>query len=179
MTETNSYSIWLIPSGDIYDSLSRIISSFSVRYQTPLFIPHITLIDSLTGSIDDVSQKIFQLVSLIHPFEIRLERLDHLEEYFKCLFIRVEKTTQIMQAYLRAITIFNIKTDFEYMPHLSLLYGKLKREEKDHIIKSLRVEEYKINFSVNNIAIVQITGHPESWRPAKYFDILNSLNNKA
>lgn len=39
-----SYSIWLIPDGEVYKTVSSIIQNIAKEYGGPLFEPHITLL---------------------------------------------------------------------------------------------------------------------------------------
>ena len=164
------YSIWLIPSGDVYQKLAEIISQLSDKYSAPNFEPHVTLIGDLLGAKEEIISKTTKLAGSLKPFEIKLKRVDYLDEYFKCLFVRAEKTKELIQANNLAKEIFNRKFDPEFMPHLSLLYGDFIPEIKEKILGDLG-REFNIDFEVKSIHLFSTTGEVKDWHRIKEFPL--------
>ena len=100
-----------MPSAGVYKKLAHLISQLSQRYSTPNFQPHVTLIGNLVGPEGDILSKASQVATLIRPYRIRLTRVGYLDEYFRCLFIRVEETEEVTNANLTAREIFNQPLD--------------------------------------------------------------------
>ncbi len=165
MAKATGYSLWLMPSGDVYDKLTEIISRLSKMYSTPVFEPHITLIGGIEVSEEEIISKTSELASIIKPFEIRLDKMDMLDEYFKCLFVRIEPES-IMKANMKARKIFNRENDKKYMSHLSLMYGNLSAETKEKIIAEIG-NIFNIVFEVKSIYIFSTKGEPKDWHRIK------------
>lgn len=170
MTRTEGYSLWLMPSGDVYNKLATLISRLSQEYSTPNFIPHVTLLGEIMGSREEILSSTSRLATLIPPYEINLTVLAYLKEYFKSLFIKVEETTDVMNANLKARKIFNRQPDPKYMPHLSLMYGDFSRRTKEEIIVRIG-EGFKISFKARSIHLFSTNGEPRDWYRVKEFTL--------
>jgi len=168
MTKAKGYSIWLIPAGEVYQKLSEIISQLSEKYSAPNFEPHITLLGNLIGPEEDLISKTLKLTAQLKPFKINLKKADYLDEYFKCLFIRAEKTKELIRANNIAREAFNFKPDPEYMPHLSLMYGDLSSKTKEEILADLG-KEFDLSFEVRSIHLFSTTGEVKDWYRIKEF----------
>lgn len=164
------YSIWLMPSGKVYNKLAKIISQLSEKYSSPHFEPHITLLGLTIGAEEEVITKTFQLAKILQPFEITFNKVDYSDEYFRILFIRVKETKDIMEANLKAREIFNRQGDPKYIPHLSLMYGNFSPEIKEKIIKDIG-GKFNIRLRVKSIHLFKLKtkGDPKSWCKIKEF----------
>lgn len=171
MTMAKRYSLWMMPSGDIYNRLAKTISQLNREYSTPNFEPHVTLIGRVVGSEEYILPKTSQLATLIRPYEIRLTAVDYLDEYFRCLFIRVEETEHVMDANLKARGIFNRQQDPKYMPHLSLMYGNFTPRIKEKIIAGIG-REFNMKFEARSIHIFSTNGEPKDWYRVKELPLL-------
>lgn len=160
------YSIWLIPAGEVYRKLAEIISQLSKKYSTPNFEPHLTLIGDLLRSEEEIISKTLELAEQLKPFEINLKKADYFDEYFKCLFIRAERSKEVIKANNIAREAFNLKLDPEYMPHLSLMYGNLSPETKEKILADLG-KEFDLSFEVKSIHLFSTAGEAKDWSKVK------------
>jgi len=168
--KAEGYSIWLMPAGEVHRKLARIISQLSRKYSTPDFDPHVTLVGDLIGAEEEIIAKTSELAGLLRPFKIKLEKADYLDEYFRCLFIRAEKTKEITVANNVARGIFNLKPAPEYMPHLSLMYGEIFSKIKEKILADLE-KEFNISFEVTAIHLFSTTGEVKDWHKIKEFSL--------
>ena len=169
MTQGNKYSIWLMPAGRIYTILSSTIRDISREYGTPSFEPHVTLIGGPEGSKEEILIRTSQLAGQIRPYQVMLTSADHLDEYFRCLFVKVRKSKSIMNANLKANKIFNFKQS-TYSPHLSLMYGIFSIKEKKEIIKKID-GNLNIKFYAESIHLFYTFGDPSSWHRIKEFNL--------
>lgn len=165
---TNTYSLWLKPTGNIYQELAKIIENLSDKYSAPIFEPHVTLIGRLTDSEDNIIKRILKFVNLIKPIKIKLTGIGYLNEYYRCLFLITEETQSLMNANLKAREIFGRIHDTKFLPHLSLLYGNFDSKLKEEILKSLR-GEFDIEFEARSIHLVFTGNKPKDWHEIKRF----------
>lgn len=168
MEKAKGYSLWLMPSGDVYNRLAKTISQLSREYSAPNFEPHVTLIGSLIGSREEILTKTAKVASLIQPYEIRLTEVSYLDEYFRSLFVKVEETRDVLNANLRAREIFKRQEDPRYMPHLSLMYGNFSRRIKEGIIAEIG-KECAMSFKARSIHLFSTSGEPKDWYRVKEF----------
>ncbi len=163
-----SYSLWLMPSGQVYDTLAETIHQLSARYSTVSFEPHVTLLSHLAGSEQEIVAKGSELSTVVRPYEIRLAAPDYLDEYFRCVFLRVEETPAVVDAHRQARQIFGRRQDPPYMPHLSLVYGNLPSATKQSIVAQVG-RELQLAFQVTSMHLFSTHNQPDNWRRVKEF----------
>ena len=152
-----------MPSGEVCQRLAGTILELSRQYGTPAFEPHVTLAGGIVGPAREVESQMKDLARRLPPLTIRLTTVAGLEEYFRCLFVRVAQTRPIMSANEVAREIFRLPKRPAFMPHLSLLYGSLKSIEKERIIASLG-RQFEIEFKAATLHLYLIKREPEVWR---------------
>ncbi len=159
------YSIWIEPTGNIKMQLDQIIKDLSEKYQTPLFISHVTLLGNIQGDEDTIKQSMIRLSQDILPYQIELTEEVIMEEHWtKTVAIRTRKTPAVLGANTKAKKIFEIPEFPKYEPHLSLIYSEnLPLSEKQAIVKDLAADIFKIKFPVNSIQLYNTAGPVENW----------------
>lgn len=157
------YSLWLMPKGEVRRRLAEAIVDLSGKYSTPAFEPHVTLAGGIVGPAQEVESKMKEVARRIPPFSVRLTTVDGLEEYFRCLFVRVAQIHPVMSANAVARQIFRLPKQPAFMPHLSLLYGSLLSKEKESIIISLG-RRFELEFKAATLNLYLIKREPEAWR---------------
>ena len=162
MTRSIGLSLWLQPSGELYDELGKMISQLSSKYGAPIFPPHVTLLGDLLGDEKEITTQAQQLASRLEPFQITLTTVDYLDSYFRCLFVHAEETPALVEANRLARNIFHREQDPRFMPHLSLMYGTFDDETKKRIIESIG-REFNKSFPVDRIHLLSCNGEPKDW----------------
>ena len=166
MTQTRAgqrYSLWLMPTGDVYAQLERILHELSSKYGAPEFPPHITLLGGIVGPRREVLRESASLAALIRPFTIRLEKIDYLNEYFRCLFVRAATTAPLLKAHQVARDVFGRRREPSFVPHLSLLYGDFSRSLKEGAAAELG-PRLELAFKVRSLVLYSTRGEPRDWR---------------
>ncbi len=166
--EGKTYALWLIPEGEVRRQLARTIRKLSRQYSTPAFAPHITLVSSIVGPGREVTAKTAQLTKGLRPLRLRLTRLDFRDEYFRCLFVRVARTSALARVHQKATSVFSLQGGRAFLPHVSLVYGALPRATKRNLVLSLGAR-FDLGFEVRRIDVVAIQGPPDRWRRLKSF----------
>jgi 2'-5' RNA ligase len=159
-----------MPGGEIRQRLAGAIFDLSRKYAAPAFEPHVTLVGGIAGPGREVASKMRGLAKRIPPFTVRLTAVDGLDEYFRCLFVRVATTHPIMTANKAAREIFGLEQQPAFMPHLSLLYGNLPTSLKERIIASLG-RQFALEFKVNSLHLYLTKSEPASWRRVASFGL--------
>jgi 2'-5' RNA ligase len=131
-----TYHLWLKPSGETYNLLAHTIHELARGLGAPVFEPHITLLSNLDGTEGQHRQRSEELVERLHPFPIGLIAASCGNEYFQCVFLKVDQTPPIMGANALARLIFSQPHD-GYFPHLSLAYGLYPEARKAEVAASL------------------------------------------
>ena len=178
-----NYSLWLMPPLHIHRRLKQIILRLSRGLCSPAFEPHVTLLGRLNGTETELVSNTRLLASRLNPIVIQFEQVDYLKEYFRCLFIRVAWSSELLDAYRTAVEVFGTDPQSEFMPHLSLVYADLKEEAKIKVIRDTGTS-FQDCFQVQNIHLYSTSGSPENWYRVCQFalgknhllDVSNDLN---
>ena len=161
--KTGLYSLWLMPHGDLAKRLQKLIADLSTKHATPCFPPHITLIGSINITQTEAVAKTTTLGRKIAPFAVKVSDVAYMDEYFRCLFIKADKTEDLMSANAAARSLFGLQNTEDYMPHLSLVYGHLTTQVKIDIIEKIG-KKIEFEFPVEEIYLYYTDGQPKAWR---------------
>ena len=165
------YSIWLIPYGSSNKKLSEIIYKLSKRFshshQTPNFEQHVTLIGKIKANEKEIIKKAEDLASRTEPFHLKLGNTEHSENYFKCLFAQVENTHELTKIRKNAEQTFCCHEP--YFPHLSLMYGRFLREERESLTHE--IGNLEIRLDMRKTAVYLTSGITEEWNCLATFDL--------
>ncbi len=138
---------------------------------SPLFSSHITLLGGIQGAEDELLQGLNELAGALQPFEVRLEGLAGLEDsFYRCLYLRAEPSEELLRARRQAERIFARFRDEgsvgeEFMPHLSILYGRIDNEARETMINSLG-SALGCNFKAEGASLYMTEGAPAQWTRA-------------
>jgi 2'-5' RNA ligase len=157
-------SIWLeTDEGDDCKHRSMILDISSIT-KTPAFTPHITLVGNIRRwSIDTIQNKLAELSKGISVFDVNFSYVFAGPRCLNIVLIFAKQNSILTNLYLRAEEIFEKKSLF-YLPHLSLLYGKVPRAVKKSVVE--RVKESGIQkspFTVNRISLWRCRNGVANW----------------
>ena len=164
------YSLWFMPKGEECDRLSRILHRLSSRYGAPEFSPHVTLLGGCVGPRRELIRQSACAAASLRPLAIRLEEIEFLNEYFRCLFVRVALTEPLRKAHLTARQAFGRKREPAFLPHLSLLYGNYPRSLKEGVIAEMG-PRLDLQFKVRSLHLYRTHGEPRHWQRVASFGL--------
>ena len=162
----NGYSLWLMPTGEVYEQFSGLITTLAEEYQGPVFEPHVTLLGGVRQAEDEILRRAAQLVVGQPPFAISLRSVDYHDVYFRALFVRAEQSDPLQALYTRAKALLAMPDLPEYLPHLSLLYGHVPPSVKEHIIQAIG-RDHTTAFPVNSVHVFNTNGEAQTWSRVK------------
>jgi 2'-5' RNA ligase len=163
MSEVTRYALWLLPDAAAGDAFGDAIVRLSGRYQGPRFTPHVTLLGWVTGAEQQLAQTTAQLAQQLRVLHLRGSGFDGEQYYFRCFYLKLEASQELMQAHERASAAFNAGHSSDYMPHLSLVYGQGTVTDKAALTRELATS-LPSEFSVDRLQLVHITVSVADWR---------------
>ena len=167
---TMPYYLWLLPPPPIRDRFTGLIDRLGRQFETPRFTPHLTLIGSLDLPLDDLVERTTDLAANLAPVPIRLTGPGWTDQYFRCFFMRAERSPELLAAHENACTTLGQQAESDYMPHLSLVYGNVPQEQKDNIAESIGAD-FNLAFHADRIGLCCPTGTPEQWQLPRTFTL--------
>lgn len=163
------YALWLVPGQPAFSILASTISRLSREHSTPQFGPHITLLGRIVLPEAKALAKSASLASILEPFRFELGEIGFLDENFRCLFVTVVAGHAISRTYRAACRTFT-RQNAPYMPHMSLVYGKLPPETKQKMATDLSWLSGRA-FPVHQLMLWRVDGPVRQWKPVKTFDL--------
>ena len=156
------YSLWLRPAQAQIDEFMKIISSLAHNYQSVIFPPHITLLSTCSNDLNTIKQTCEYIVDQTQDFDIPLKIIDYSDTYYRNFFIPGELSSTLVYIYEIAKKELDYKPEEQYMPHVSLFYGKLDIELKRSLKEKLK-GSYPQIFNCKRIDIFNSTGKAPDW----------------
>jgi 2'-5' RNA ligase len=163
------YALWLMPEEPMYSHLAYEISHLSRQLSTPHFEPHITLLSRITLPEVKVLGRSRRLAGSLRPFRVELADIDHLDEFFRCLFVKVRPGKAILEARQAACRVF-ARRWAPYLPHVSLVYGKLPGGRRAEIGRGLPLLPGHA-FHLRKMALYRVNGPVRQWKCIETFDL--------
>ena len=166
-----TYTLWLEPTGRTHGLLATTIAQLSQEHGSPLFDPHVTLLGDITGQEGTVLQQTEQLANALSPVDLFLTVPAFQDQYFQCVFMRIEETSTLLDAHMRARTAFHKEAAPPFMPHLSLLYGLYPKPLKEQIVGSLSTS-LSVQFTASGVTVFRVEGNsPNDWHKVQTFGL--------
>jgi 2'-5' RNA ligase len=165
-----SYHLWLKPSGEAYDLLDGTIRHLARELGTSAFEPHVTLLASLDGSEEQHLRRTEDLARELRPTRFVLTEPRYLDEHFRCLFMLVEPSAEVIRYHAVAARRFG-KPAADFMPHLSLVYGSFPESRKQEIIAALP-PAIRTSFTVASVILLRAeSAEPRDWHEIARFTL--------
>lgn len=170
--EAKGYSIWLMFEKNDEEFFQKLIDKFSSKLKSPKFLPHITLVAGLEGDKDILLEK-FDAFSQFNSFVVKSKSANYSDEFYRSLYVEIEKDEMLKELFELANRIFNVKSDFEkFFPHISLLYSFEGENQKKKLITDC-LKNYPDKIHITRIAFWKTKGIPDNWRMLKVFNLKN------
>lgn len=166
----NDYSLWLRPAPAVAARCAELIDTWARHLGTPRFEPHLTF-GAVTATTDaEATARALQLATRLAPVPIHLVGAGHTDAYFRCLYLRAEKTPQLLAAYRLACEELQQPVAGDFMPHVSLVYGTLATSVKEKIIAEID-GNFPKDFFADSISLCVTAGSPDHWRSLGPFSL--------
>lgn len=159
---TSQYSLWLLPDAGDTRLLEMAMEQVNEALQGPAFLPHLTLLDRLTGDEQDLADKAIALSDKLSAFTADPDKLILSQYYFRALYVRLKASPDLLRCRQLASDIYELRMDKSFKPHLSLLYSAANREKKTAALKPVHLTLPE-NYHINRLALVRTALAVADW----------------
>ncbi len=156
------FSLWLMPDGESLGRLTTVVGRLAARLGTPAFAPHVTLLAGLAGEEADLVARAEALATRLARLGVELAEVEGRDEYFRCLYVRAEPAASLRARHGRAAAAFGVPPDRDFLPHLSLVYGRLSADEKQRIAESIE-SDLPVSFEATTLEVWRTEGAVAEW----------------
>jgi 2'-5' RNA ligase len=131
-------AFWLMPAREEREFFESLIDLLSVRFDAPRFEPHVTLFGGRDVQPDRAVQVLHEF-AIGEPIKLSIKRVTFSSEFTKTLFVefRASAEAAALTSAIRSAT--GSKSDYQFSPHLSLVYKNLPPREKAEVAQSLEM----------------------------------------
>jgi 2'-5' RNA ligase len=156
-------SLWLVPAGADRQRLDSLIARLAARLGTSPFEPHLTLLPAIDGSPASVAATARALAARLRPVAVRLESVEGRDEHFRCLVALAAPDEPLREAHAAAARAFGRQPDPSFLPHVSLVYGRLAPETKRALASEV-APAAALAFRAARLHVWLTEGPVEDWR---------------
>lgn len=165
MKPLKEYSLWLEPSGDEFKKINKVLSKLQKETKSVGFKPHVTLLGGLYYKEDSLIEML-SVFKKNKKFRIYFKKMSSGKNEFKTIFLECQKSKELLNLNKLSQIVFKTKKPFK--PHMSIVYGNFKKEDKKNITD--RIEKFGINyfsFEVKHISLWKAFGTANKWKRLK------------
>jgi hypothetical protein len=115
------YSVWLVPSGAQYDSLRSLVCGLAARYPSHCFMPHVTVVGDVQGTLDDITHRAEKLAQRTGLLDARLTSIGWTPgNYFRSFYVLIDETAGFSKLYVDTCAVIGKCQTRPY--HMSIMY---------------------------------------------------------
>ena len=162
------YAIWFLFNKKDTLYLEKIINDLSLDFDSPKFIPHVTVYGVVNLEYAIVEQAVKNSIQKVKPFKVKQIGIKSLKIIWNSLFIDLEKNKELFlinNKLNHSLKEFDKK---QFLPHVSLMYKILNKTEKLKTIKKLEIKD---NFLIDKIAILKFSEDVSQWKIIRIFNL--------
>lgn len=159
------HSIWLMPRMEHEQAFAAIVRDLANRFDSPVFQPHLTLVEDMPRSCEELKPLLERLTEYVASFTAPVETVEESSLYYRSFYARFPVTEPLRTLKERAVDLFQVGSLDSFMPHVSLAYGVLESSEKTEAVAALRRDFQGMAVTFDKVCIVSSSQHTpiEDW----------------
>ena len=143
--------------------LKQIQSKLYESFNSPFFDLHMTLHGPFLKRNELNKKKIYKICKNIKKIPIEAKNYKISDNFFKSFYIEVLKSEKLIELRNTIYREFPINFLYEFIPHISMIYGNFNESEKLKNIRNLPIIKKKI-FTIKNIVIADVDENINKWK---------------
>jgi hypothetical protein len=162
------YSVWLAPSDGQYDSLRSVVCGLAARYPSHCFMPHMTVVGDVPGSLEDITQRAEKLAQRTGGLDAHLTSIQWVPgNYFRSFVVLVDETAGFSKLYDDTCAVIGKCQTRPY--HMSIMYtdalsDSAKVAVRDGLCRRLASKTFGATVRLTRMLVCFTTDlPPEQW----------------
>ncbi len=163
--KTEYHSIWLMPRLEQEKMFSEIVQDLAKRFASPVFQPHLTLVEDMPRTCEELEPLLTQVAEGAASFEAGIETIEESPLYYRSFYARFPVVAPLRTMKEKAVAVFGVGDIEAFMPHISLAYGVPESSEKSQAMAVLHGRMAGMNVYFDRVCIVSSSQHTpiEEW----------------
>lgn len=161
------HAYWLLPGEPTRSFFAATVAELAARFDAPVFEPHVTIYASRKGS-EDSAEVLSSVLTDCKLFRLSIRDIQCSDEFTKTVFVQFEPSavlSRLSNALRQASTSHH---EYQFNPHLSLIYKKMTRDEKLAVTNSIRLPFTEVWFDSAKAVVcpahIRSREDVEAWR---------------
>lgn len=117
------HSIWLMPCAEDLALFDDVVGRLAARFGTESFIPHLTLVEDMPRSAEDLAGVLDGAFAGEPRLEAAIEGIGGGPSFFRSLYAAFRPAGRLLALKRTAVERFGTGDVASFMPHVSLAYG--------------------------------------------------------
>ena len=166
MPSNEIIAFWLMPARAERDFFAALIRKLATRFDAPTFEPHVTLFG---GAVE--KERALHVLELCcaHPrIELEVDGIRFSDQYTKTLYVQFRASTEALALSDLIKGAAKIASDYQFNPHLSLLYKEMPREQKAKLASETALPFSRVTFDslrvISTPVPIKRREEVEAWR---------------
>ena len=160
-------TLWAIPKKEEVPLILNAKQTIDNKLKGPAFPVHMTLTGQFDLNLSKVKVLEEEMANAIDPIEISYKGYGMKDYFFQAFYVKVNLSQDLQSTRSKICDMLKIENE-EFMPHLSLYYGKQALEKKQSLLTEL--PDIEGSFMAETFYLVSFDPKNIEWR------ILNSIN---
>jgi len=140
-------AFWLVPQYEDRYKLSRQIDSLAERFSSPCFVPHVTLYSCFRSPDQQELAHFARLAGTFETISMRVKALDSRDRIAQALYLDLMQNDDASQLYRALHECVPRPSNYQFRPHLSLLYQHLSEDDCKTLQRDLTILVEEISFN--------------------------------
>lgn len=148
------HSIWLMPAPGDEAALQAIVEDLAGRFSSPLFQPHLTLVEEQERELAEFAAVCRTLAAETEQFSAAIQDIGTNDLYFRSLYALFPPEGTLMDLRRIMVETLSLEIPGTFMPHISLLYGVAQGAEKERVRAMLERDLAGTSICFDRICVV-------------------------
>ncbi len=175
MSDTK-FVLWLLAQSDQGQVLGNVINDLAVRFRSPSFLPHVTLLPLATRDPSTAERTVSTLAARVSPFSVSIAGIDTEPDYFRFLTLRLANDPALVELREQACQLAGLPVT-PFQPHISLMYHgdnpALQSSAREYCLAQPAIAGTE-RIVLNRLALVDISAAVEQWQVLQALPLANS-----
>ena len=162
------FAVWFLFGKEDTRYLEHIIKDLAAQYNSPFFMPHITVYGLVDSNLETLDNLILESINGVKPFLVEKNSISYSDDFWKTLFIEIKQNLHLNSINEKLKNGLSKFSNYEFSPHISVIYKKMTDDEQKFIAQNINV---KNDFLVSKIVIHEFSNNVEDWKIVKEHDL--------
>ena len=167
MSDTK-FVLWLLPQSDQGQAFEDLINDLAVRFRSPAFLPHVTLLPLATHDRSIAENIVSTLAATMSSFSVQIAGIETEPDYFRFLTLRLANDPALVELHRQACRLAALPVT-TFKPHISLMYhcenAALQSSAREYcMMQPALARTLADNIVLNRLALVDISAEVSQWQ---------------